>query len=165
MIDLSESESLCALRSLGPSLVAASRISVIMKRVRGARAPSSRCTVIARPPAAATAPTPPPAPASTASSASRHATPTGDRELAPSAKPCPPVAHVSHSRTPSPVREHSLALSLIAVVRRRTVTVAMSPLNPPAEHSLFDTLDGKSSRRPRERNRAPHPSGSAGKVN
>lgn len=58
--DLSESESLCALRSLGASC----SMSVIMNRVRGARASrSSRCTVIASAPPAG-----PPAAASSASS-------------------------------------------------------------------------------------------------
>ncbi|KPI95525.1 hypothetical protein RR46_08984 [Papilio xuthus] len=83
--DRSESESLCALRSRG----AASRMSVIMNLVRGARASrSSRCTVIARAPRgpAAPAPAPPPtassararntslAPSSTASGLRRHRT-------------------------------------------------------------------------------------------
>lgn len=98
MADLSESESLCTLRSL----VGASSISVIMNRVRGARASrSSRCTVIARALPAGPAPPPPPLPAApTASSAgARHPRPTLSTSLAPSST----VA----ARSPQPVH-HTL---------------------------------------------------------
>lgn len=76
MADLSESESRCALRSRG----GASRMSVIMKRVRGARSRSSRCTVIASAPPAG--PPPPPGAAPSASSAG-HPRPTHS-SIAPS---------------------------------------------------------------------------------
>lgn len=110
MADLSESESLCALRSLG----AASRMSVIMNRVRGARASrSSRCTVIA------TAPGPAPAAAAPAASSARarHRPPTAtSTSLAPSSLPVPVTvpgtSHAPHDTRTTLLSAH-VQLSLV----------------------------------------------------